>query len=519
MHRRRTNRRYRYPAILLVASLLPTMGLAQQGSAAPVPPGTPDRAATDAARLEARLTQVLSALDGMQQQLNASQQEIENLRSELRQMHAALDARTGNASPSGDQSASAANQVSSSLANSVAELREQQEVLQAEVKQHDQTKLESISKYPIRISGMLLFTSFLNFGTVDNIDDPVLAMPRDPAQPNGSLAATLRQSILGLDANGPEVWGARSSANLSVDFFGGSSYADYTTTSGLLRLRTASLNLDWQNHSVAAALDEPMISPLEPTSYVGVGEPALAWSGNLWTWTPQLEIKNRTALGSGKFGYDFAFMDPAAPGPPLSTGQRQPNAAERSRQPGYETRVSYAVNMGDRPLEIGAGGFYSRQAYDRLHDVDAWAGTAYWKLGMSQHMELSGEVYRGRAIGGLGGGAFKDYVSDSYSPALRGLDAEGGWAQLKFRLPASLEANLAFGQDSAFANELRFFGIPEPQSAYANLARNRTALGNVVFRPKTYLLFSAEYRRIQSWPVNGGANTAPALGLAAGYLF
>ena len=57
------------------------------------------------------------------------------------------------------------------------------------------------------------------------------------------------------------------------------------------------------------------------------------------------------------------------------------------------------------------------------------------------------------------------------------------------------------------------------QSAYANLARNRTALGNVVFRPKTYLLFSAEYRRIQSWPIYGSANTAPALGLAAGYLF
>jgi hypothetical protein len=44
-------------------------------------------------------------------------------------------------------------------------------------------------------------------------------------------------------------------------------------------------------------------------------------------------------------------------------------------------------------------------------------------------------------------------------------------------------------------------------------------LANIVYRPKTYLLFSAEYRNIYSWPISGQVNTAQSLGLATGYSF
>src|ERR1035441_2415465 len=45
------------------------------------------------------------------------------------------------------------------LRTSIEQLKERTEVTESQIKQHDQTKVESASKYPLRISGMLLFRS------------------------------------------------------------------------------------------------------------------------------------------------------------------------------------------------------------------------------------------------------------------------------------------------------------------------------------------------------------------------
>ncbi len=499
---------------MIAMLLLATTARSQSTSAGGPAEAGQNAAAAPSAALEQRLTQVLTALDKMQRQLNDSQQQIEQLRGELQQVRTELAAQR-----SDSQDAASASHVSADLERSVEQLQDQDQVLQAEVKQHEQTKVESTSKYPLRLSGMLLFSSFSNDGAVDDIDLPIIALPRDQTIAHGSLSATLRQTIVGLDATGPALWGARSAASVRVDFFGGVPYAGYSTSAGNLRLRTARVKLDWTNRSLLGALDTPLISPLEPTSFVGVGEPALAWSGNLWTWSPQLELMNRASLGAGKLGFDFALIDPAAPGPAAMTGLRQPDASERSRQPGYEARPSYTLMLDDRPFTVGVGGYYSRQRYASGQRLDAWTGSADWSLPFNRFVELSGELYRGRAVGGLGGGVFKDYVVDPDTGRIQGLDAEGGWVQWKARITRSVEGNVAIGQDSGFAGELRYANAMPPSSVYANLARNRTVLGNVIFRPKTYLLFSAEYRNIHSWPISGQVDTAQSFGLAAGYLF
>jgi hypothetical protein len=504
----------KHPGMGLALSMALLSGVmnAQQKPAAASPQATEATSVTESTRLEQRLDQVLAALNSMQHQLDDSKQQIDRLQGELREVRTQMQAANAETPP---VTAAAASE----LQRSVQQLQNQDEVLQAEVKQHDQTKVESASKYPVKITGLLLFSSFLNDGAVDNIDLPILAMPRNATTAHGSLAATLRQTILGLESRGPMLWGARSAADFHVDFFGGVPYTDYTTSTGELRLRTAHARLDWANHSLIAALDAPLIAPLQPTSYVGVGEPPLAWSGNLWVWAPQLESINRASLGGGTLGLDFALLDPAAPGNPAISGERQPDPAERSRQPGYESRVSYSFPIMDRSVTAGVGGYYSRQTYPNNQHVDAWAGTADWKFPFTRWLELSGELYRGRALGGLGGGTFKDYLTDPDSGAIHGLNDEGGWSQLKARMTQSFEANVAIGEDAGFSQQLRYFTDPTATDAYINLARNRTILANIIYRPKTYLLFSAEYRNIYSWPISGQVNTSQSLGLATGYSF
>jgi regulator of replication initiation timing len=459
---------------------------------------------------ERHLDQLTSQLDNMRQQLQDSQREMDELRSELRSLREQLAEKSGSEKAAQDQAA---------LSSSVERLREDTDILQAEVKQHEQVKVETASKYPVRITGTILFTSALNSGTPDNIDLPIVALPKNPGSPQGSLSATPRQTILGFDASGPHLWSAKSSADLSIDFFGGIPYSDYTTAAGIVRLRTAHARLDWSDRALALAFDRPLISPLEPTSWLTVGEPAMAWAGNLWTWTPQLQFTEHEILPNRKLTLGLALMDPAAPGPPQVNGLRTPDASESSKQPGYEARVGYDWSLHDRPVHLGAGGYYSRQTYSYDRHVDAWAGTADWSISLARPVGLSGEFYRGRAIGGLGGGAFKDYVTYDNYAILRGLDDEGGWGQLKIVITPSLEANLAFGQDNAFASDLRNSDLATEQNEYANLARNQDALGNLIYRPRSYLLLSAEFRQIHSWPIAGHMNSNRVFGLAAGYSF
>jgi hypothetical protein len=458
------------------------------------------------AELEKHMDEMGARIDSMREELIDSRTEMRAMRAELAELRREL----------GEKNANETDTAVSALRSSVEQLQETSDVLQAEVKQHDQTKVETASKFPMRVSGSVLFTSLSNSGTTDDIDVPIVALPPQHNESQGSFSATARQTILGLDATGPHFGSASSSAALSVDFFGGIPYADTATAAGLLRLRTAHATLAWPDRALTVAFDRPILSPREPTSWITLGEPALAWSGNLWTWSPQFEYSQNL---SRRWTGELALIDPAAPGTFGATGLRTPDSAEKSRQPGYEAHLGNEIATGRRKIEWGAGGYYSRHTYPYDYHLDAWAATTDWRLQPTSQLEISGTFYRGRGIGGLGGGAFKDYAPyDNYTQR-RGLDDEGGWGQVKWRFSPVVEANVAAGEDNAFAGELHGSDYATEPDAYQSLARNLTGYGNFIYRPRTYLLFSAEYRQIRSWPIVGSANDNHIFGLAAGYLF
>ena len=68
-----------------------------------------------------------------------------------------------------------------------------------------QTKVESASKYRLRISGIVLMNLFSNQGTVDSADLPTLAYARPAGGSGGSFGATLRESEIGFEVFGPQV--------------------------------------------------------------------------------------------------------------------------------------------------------------------------------------------------------------------------------------------------------------------------------------------------------------------------
>ena len=51
------------------------------------------------------------------------------------------------------------------------------------------------------------------------------------------------------------------------------------------------------------------------------------------------------------------------------------------------------------------------------------------------------------------------------------------------------------------------------------LGRNRAALGNMVFRPRSDLLFSAEFRRLRTFPVYSSSSIINQVNLSMGIFF
>jgi len=147
---------------------------------------------------------------------------------------------------------------------------------------------------------------------------------------------------------------------------------------------------------------------------------------------------------------------------------------------------------------------------------------ADWQIPILPRLGLSGEFYRGRGIGGLGGaiGTSIVYGADPTLPfsPIRGLNTAGGWTQLKLQLTPKVELNGVFADDDAFTVDVR--GFATDQNNFGEiLGRNRGALGNVVFRPRSDLVLSAEFRRLHTFPVYDSSSFTNQVNLSVGILF
>ncbi len=420
----------------------------------------------------------------------------------------------------GTASANPALPQAGSLEERVAALEESSQLLGSKVDDEYQTKLESASKYRVRLSGLVLLNLFANHGTVDNQDFPTWAIPFPTSQ---TFGASLRQSELGLEVFGPRLAGAKTTGDLQVDFSGGFANTLNGVNYGLVRLRIASMRLDWGSTSIVAGQDNAFISPLSPTSFASVAVPAFGYAGNLWGWIPQVRVEHRFEVSSGQtVMVQGGIMDGLTGEPPADSFLRFPAAGESSGQPAYGTRVAWTRHLFGRAMTLGAAGYYSRQDWGLGRKVDGWAGMTDFEIPLAPRLSLTGELYRGRGIGGLGAGFGRSvlFSGQESTPGtqVRALNTAGGWSQLKFKASTQLEFNGGFGLDNPFAQDLRAFSSPQSYSV-TPLAQNRSALANFIYRPRSDLLFSAEYRHLRSFEIDNLSPTADQVSLTMGVLF
>jgi hypothetical protein len=95
----------------------------------------------------------------------------------------------------------------------------------------------------------------------------------------------------------------------------------------------------------------------------------------------------------------------------------------------------------------------------------------------------------------------------------------GGWAQLKFRAASRIEFNGAFGQDNPQGSEVRSSSGGQQNYFDRWLARNQTALFNVVYRPRSDVLMSLEYRHLRTFTTVAEPYSADHVAMSVGVLF
>jgi hypothetical protein len=478
-------------AAMLALFLVPVGSLAQQI--------TRDENLGDVRR---ELTDALQLLRQTRQELQESQAQIKALRTEVDSIKAGMSqppvATAGESNPTA----------------------ETQALIESRMQQIYQTKVESGSKHRVTLSGMVLFNAGMNRGRVDNSDVPMLAVPRVPGQAGGDVHATMRQTIFSVGVTGPEWGGARTSADVQFDFFGGIQNTRNAASLGLMRLRTGHAQLEWEKGSIAFEQDQPFISPLSPSSLATVGTPEFGYSGNLWAWTPQIVATRRFSWSETTDStMQIGLLDPFSGQLNTSSYDRSPEPGELSRMPAIAIRHALNFEIANRKFTLGTSGLYSRHDYGFGRVVNGFAAAADWMFPIASKLELSGEIYRGRAVGGMWGGigtsASWDGTLNDPETEVYGVNSAGGWTQLKYKMAEKWEVNSAFGMDNPYARDLRH----SSSFSYLPALRNSSEMLNIMHHPRSNIVLSLEYRHLNTVNFNAKRYTAENVNLGIGVQF
>ncbi|MBM3773987.1 MAG: hypothetical protein FJW37_02380 [Acidobacteria bacterium] len=277
---------------ILATLLLPVLLLARNPEQTPPPrppapaaerAGPPPAASPPAnSSLNRELGQILERIERLEAQNRALAEELRALKQQQARLSPAGSESAAPAEASGRQ----ASRVSEdSGAPSSAE--EVLDIHGARIDEQAQSKVEASQRFPLRITGMALFNAFWNGEGAGGADNPTIA---PLASGLASGGATWRQTVLGFKYHGPQAfWGGRVSGNLLMDFFAGANQP----LNHQLRLRIASIEVDWKSRSLMVGQEKPLISLREPNSLAQVGVSPLTNAGNLWLWQPQARFEQR----------------------------------------------------------------------------------------------------------------------------------------------------------------------------------------------------------------------------------
>jgi hypothetical protein len=304
------------------------------------------------------------------------------------------------------------------------------------VEEQAQTKMEASEKFPIRLTGMALFNTFLDSRQAGSAEYPTVAAPQPGARQAG---ATLRQTTVGLEFFGPRtVFGGAVHGSVFVDFAGGAGSLGQT-----VRLRTGSVEIDWKNRSILAGVEKPIFNPREPSSLAQVEVSPLTGTGNLWLWLPQVRVEQDIAFGrSSGLRARLGVLQTHETNPYDTTAFTGTLAPSR---PALEGRFELFYNLDEnRRLEF-APGFHASTTHVNGLSIPSSLYSFDWFFNPWRKLEFTGAFYSGQNVSNLGtGGINQGY--EIYKRYAVPIESRGGWGQLTLHAASRVDLHLCAGQ-------------------------------------------------------------------------
>jgi hypothetical protein len=362
----------------------------------------------------------------------------------------------------------------------------------------DQSKVGASQRFPISLTGMLLFNAFENGRSSGGFEYPVAASLTPSAASDG---ASVRQTILGLKFNGPDLpGGGKVSGNIYMDFFGGTS----VPYNNLLRIRTATLDLRWKNTTFSVGQDKPIISPRDPTSFAQVGVSPLTGAGNLWDWNPQVRVEQRFFFGENSGLNAQAGVYETSENYSGALPADYSSTLERAR-PAWQGRFEFFHGNDRRRIEI-APGFSVGNTHIAGYSVPSKIASLDWLVRPFPLLEFSGEAYNGQDVGGLGAlPGFTILPSDAVIP----VHSHGEWAQIALFPGPRLSFHLYSGEQSNRPSDIVSYSIQ----------RNFVYAGNIMFKLAPNVLAALEAAQTRTQYIGSMLRLNNHYDLALAYLF
>jgi hypothetical protein len=374
-------------------------------------------------------------------------------------------------------------------------------VIQAQIQEQAQTKVEASSRFPVKLFGTVMSNTFWNSGEANWLDIPNIAgSPLRGVRP-GSFSSSLRQSRIGAILEGPEVRGMKLNGAFAADFYGGIPNFQTGPVIGLPRLLYAYVRLDGDKTAFEIGQDHMILAPKNPTSLAGAAFPTLYRSGNLYLRVPQ--IRAERLLASGEFGQVRAVGGILAPVAGDFSGSYQfvpPNlSGERSRTPAVQSRLSWRATPAgpaEQPRwEFGVSGHYARERLT-AGEVPSWATAGDFDA-TSGKFGLGGEFFTGRNLQAFGG---------SLGQAAR---SRGGFIEGRFAATSQLSFNTGYGTDHLL-DLARFPAL---------LRNNATYFANGIYNFTPEFRAAFEYQWLATKPVDEDGPTNNHFNLTFAYTF
>jgi hypothetical protein len=418
------------------------------------------------AQQKSDLQQVLDRLDRIEQENRDLAEQVRALRAELGAARASEPERAALAGIPAPPAAPPP------LAEKVA-------VNENRIAEQAQTKVEASQKLPIVLTGMVLFNSFLNGRANGGSEYPTIASITSNSTAGG---ATLSQSVVGLKFQGPQIFGGgQISGSAFLDAWGGTT----SSLNHLIRLRTATVQIDWKNTTVLVGQDKPIVSPREPNSLAQVAVSPLTGAGNLWLWSPQVRVDQRFAFGSqAGLTAQLGVYETSEPSY-FARGGDNTGIASTPR-PALEGRFELWRKFGESARIEVAPGFHDSTSHAGGFSAPSHLFTVDWLIQPVSKIQFTGMFFTGENAAGLGGlrQGFTIFNDIRAVP----VGATGDWAQLSILATKRLTFNIFGGQENDnIANLLN--GDIHTNSMYA---------GNAIYRLGSNVLLGAEVSQVRT---------------------